>query len=79
MVQRLLHINTMDIDKKKNNVYIYKWQRPSFGAHSGVRKNITHRKPTEKKTKIKDGHNCTKIGASNVFGGNQLRFRISAH
>ena len=50
MVQRLLHINTMDIDKKKNNVYIYKWQRPSFGAHSGVRKNITHRKPTEKKT-----------------------------
>ena len=53
MVQRLLHINTMDIDKKKNNVYIYKWQRPSFGAHSGVRKNITYRKPTEKKQKLK--------------------------
>ena len=53
MVQRLLHINTMDIDKKKNNVYIYNWQRPSFGAHSGVRINVTHRKPTEKKQKLK--------------------------
>ena len=31
------------------------------------------------KTKIKDDHNSTKIGASNIFGGNHLRFRISAH
>ena len=30
------------------------------------------------KTKIKDSHNDTKIGASDIFGGNQLRFRISA-
>ena len=29
------------------------------------------------KTKIKDGLNGTKIGTSYIFGGNQLRFRIS--
>ena len=29
---------------KKDN----QWQGPAFGAHSGVRKNITHRKQTEK-------------------------------
>ena len=47
---------------------------PAFGAHSGVRKNITHRKQTEKqKSKM-----ATKISASNIFGGNQLRFQISA-
>ena len=33
---------------------------------------------TNLKTKIKDGHNGTKIGASNIFGDNQLRFQISA-
>ena len=35
---------------------------------------------TENKLKIeiKDGHNSTKIGTSNIFRGNQLRFRISA-
>ena len=27
---------------------------------------------------IKDGRNSTKIGPSNIFGGNQLRFQISA-
>ena len=27
---------------------IYKWQGPALGACSGVRKNITHRKQTEK-------------------------------
>ena len=48
---------------------------PALGARSGVRKNITHKK---KLNKIKDGHNATKIGASNIFEGNQLRFRISA-
>ena len=38
---------------------------------------ITHRKQTEN-TEIKDGQNGTKIGASNIFQGNQLRFQISA-
>ena len=35
---------------------------------------------TENKEKIKvqDAHNGTKIGASNIFGGNQLRFQILA-
>ena len=28
--------------------------------------------------KIKDGHNSTKIGASNIFGGKQLRIQSSA-
>ena len=46
----------------------------AIGARSGVRKNIAHKK----QTKIKDGHNGTKIGASNIFRGNQLRFQISA-
>ena len=50
---------------------------PALGARSGVRNNITHRKHTGKII-IKDGHNSTKIGASNIFGGNQLRFQISA-
>ena len=50
---------------------------PALGARSGVRNNITHRKHNEK-NRIKDGHNSTKIGASNIFGGNQLRFQISA-
>ena len=59
------------------DILVYKWQGPAFGARSGVKKNITQRKQTEK-NKIKDGHNSTKIGASNIFGGNQLRFRISA-
>ena len=49
----------------------------AIGARSGVRKNIAHKKQT-KKGKIKDGHNGTKIGASNIFRGNQLRFQISA-
>ena len=49
----------------------------ALGARSGVRKNITFRKQTEK-TKIKECHNGTKIGASNIFGGNQLIFGIAA-
>ena len=28
------------------------------------------------KTKIKDSHNSTKIGASNIFRGNHLRFQF---
>ena len=28
---------------------------------------------------IQDAYNGTKIGASNIFWGNQLRFQISAH
>ena len=54
------------------------WQGLAFGAHSGVRKNITYRKQTEK-NKIQDFSNGAKIGASNIVGGNQLRFQISAH
>ena len=42
-----------------------------------TRKNVTHiEKKTEKN--IKDGNNGTKIGASNIVGGNQLRYQISA-
>ena len=60
---------------KCSRIYIYqqycnKWQGPAFGVRSGVRKNITHRNQTEKK--IKDDHNSTKIGTSNIFGGNHL-------
>ena len=41
----------------------------AFGVRSGVIKNIAHRKQTEKQ-KITDCHNGTKIGTSNLFGGN---------
>ena len=50
---------------------------PALGARSGVRNNITHTQQTEK-NRIKDGPNSPKIGASNIFVGNQLRFQISA-
>ena len=50
---------------------------PAFGARSGVRKKYYTQK-TNWKTKIKDGHNGIKVGASNKFKGNQLRFQISA-
>ena len=47
----------------------------ALGACSWVRKTLY----TEINwKKIKDGHNGTKIGSSNIIGGNQLRFRISA-
>ena len=48
----------------------------ALGAGSGVRNNITHKNFL--KNIIKDGHNSTKIGPSNIFGGNQLTFQISA-
>ena len=59
-------------------MYIYtSGSGPLLGLTQGLEKTL-HTENQLKKTKIKDGHNCTKIGASNVFGGNQLRFRISA-
>ena len=42
------------------------------GPLCGQEKHYTQK--TNLKTEIKDGHNSTKIGASNIFGGNQLRF-----
>ena len=48
-----------------------------MGARSGVRKNITYGKQTEK-IKLKISIIGPKKGAGNIFGGNQLRFRISA-
>ena len=42
-----------------------KWQGLALGAHSYF-------------TKIKDSHKSTKIGASNIYGGNQLGLQISA-
>ena len=44
---------------------LYKGQGLALGARSYF-------------TKIKDSHNGTKIGASNIFGGNPLRFQILA-
>ena len=49
-------------DQPDNNKYIY---RQVAGAGFRVCSSIT---------KIQDGHHCTKIVASNIFGGNQLRF-----
>ena len=46
-----------------------KWQGPALGACSGVKKTL-HRENKLKQNKIKDGHNSTKIGASNISGGN---------
>ena len=42
----------------------------------GLEKYYTQK--TNWKAKIKDGHNGIKIGASIIFGGNELRFQISA-
>jgi len=50
--------------------------RTGFRARSGDRKTL--HAENKLKTNIKDGHNGTKIGASSMFGGNQLRFPISA-
>ena len=52
----------------------------ALGARSGVRKNTTHRNKMKKE--IKDGHNGTKIGASNIYIGvislgNQLRSSLN--
>ena len=48
-----------------------------WGPAQGLEKIFAHRKQT-KKSKIKDSHNGTRMGASNIFWGNQLRFQISA-
>ena len=65
---------------KKLNIYAEyisnKWQGPALEARSGVKKTLHGE--NKLKNRIKDGHNKTKIGASNIFGGNQLRFQISA-
>ena len=49
---------------------------PALRARSGVRKTL--HTENKLKNKIIDGHNGTKIGASNIFGDNQLRFQILA-
>ena len=54
----------------------YKWQGLAFGARSWVRKKL--HTENKLKTNIKDGYNGTKLGTSNEFGGNQVRFQISA-
>ena len=58
--------------RNKNN----KWQDRLLGPTQGLEKILYTE--NKQKTKIKDGNNSTKIGASNIFGGNQLRFQISA-
>ena len=54
----------------------YSRERKKVAGAGFCWKNIKHRKKTQ--TKIKDGNNSTKIGATNKFRGNQLRFQISA-
>ena len=54
--------------RKENN----KWQNPPLGPTQEL--EITLHIDNILKNKIKDGHNSTKIGASNISGGNQLRF-----
>ena len=61
---------------EKNDFIKNKWQDPIWGPAQGL--EITLHIETYSKNRIKDGHNSTKIGASNIFGGNQLRFQISA-
>ena len=51
-----------DNSTKGLETLIDKWQGPALGARSY----------------IKEGYYITKIGAINIFGGNQLRFQISA-
>jgi len=53
-----------------------KWQDRLWGPAQEL--IITLHIETYLKNRIKDGRNSTKIGASNIFGGNQLRFQISA-
>ena len=53
-----------------------KWQDRLWGPAQEL--NITLHIETYSKNRIKYGHNSTKIGANNIFGGNQLRFKISA-
>ena len=47
-----------------------------LGPAQGLEKTL--HTENKQKNKIQDAHNSTKIGASNIFGGNQLRFQISA-
>ena len=57
-------------------MYNKKVAGPALGPAQGL--EITLHIETYSKNRIKDGRNSTKIGASNIFGGNQLRFQISA-
>ena len=50
---------------------------PALGACSGVINDITPRKHTVK-IELKMATIAPKIGASNIFGGYQLRYQISA-
>ena len=59
------------------NYFIYipkitqnKWQDWLWGPAKGFK--ITLHMENILKNRIKDGRNSTKIGASNIFGGNQL-------
>ena len=66
--------DTSTLEKWKSK--LDKWQDRLWGPAQGL--EITLHIETYSKNRIKDGHNSTKIGASNIFGGNQLRFQISA-
>ena len=54
----------------------YKWLDRLLGPTQELEKTLLIESKLD--IKIKDSHNGTKIGASTIFGGNQLRFRISA-
>ena len=60
-----------------NNIHSTSGRGQLLGPALGLEKTLYTE--IKLKTKIKDDHNSTKIGASNIFGGNHLRFRISAH
>ena len=62
--------------KQKYKTLLNKWQDRLWGPVRGYKKHYIQK--TNSKTKIKDCHNSTKIIASIIFGGDQLRFRISA-
>ena len=51
-----------------------KWQDKLLGPAQGFEKTLHTEHKLKNKTK--EGHNGNKIGASNIFWGNQLRFRI---
>ena len=62
---------------KRKTMYIYtSGSGPLLGLTQGLEKTL--HTENKQKNKIEDAHNGTKIGASNIFGGNQLRFQISA-
>ena len=67
--------NNKIIENENWTQYIWienKWQDQLLGPTQGLEKTLP--KENKLKTKIKYGHNGTKIGASNIFGGNKLGF-----